>query len=61
MNGPTYQTFEALCKNMFGGDITVQKFGEQLTKALQSSIPTYFAQMGWKSDAYLTPEKDPSL
>ncbi len=61
MNGPAYQTFEALCKNMFNGDITVENFGAQLTKALQNSIPTYFKQLGWQSDAYLTPEKDPSL
>ena len=61
MNGPTYQTFEALCKNMFNGDITVQKFGEQLTKAFQNDIPDYFKQLGWKSDAYLTPEMDPNL
>lgn len=61
MNGSSYQMFEALCKNVFNGDITVAKFGEQLTKAFQSDIPTYFTQMGWKSDAYLTPEKDPRL
>ena len=62
MNGPTYQTFEALCKNMFNGDITVQKkFGEQLTKAFQNDIPDCFKQLGWKSDAYLTPEMDPNL
>ena len=61
MNGSSYQMFEALCKNVFNGDITVVRFGEQLTKAFQNDIPTYFTQMGWKSDAYLTPEKDPKL
>ena len=61
MNGSSYQMFEALCKNVFNGDITVARFGEQLTKAFQNDIPTYFTQMGWKSDAYLTPEKDPRL
>lgn len=61
MNGSSYQMFEALCKNVFNGDITVARFGEQLTKAFQNDIPTYFTQMGWKSDAYLTPEKDPKL
>lgn len=61
MNGSSYQMFEALCKNVFNGDITVVRFGEQLTKAFQNDIPTYFTQMGWKSDAYLTPEKDPRL
>ena len=61
MNGSSYQMFEALCKNVFNGDITVVRFGEQLTKAFQNDIPTYFMQMGWKSDAYLTPEKDPKL
>ena len=48
-------------QNVFNGDITVVRFGEQLTKAFQNDIPTYFTQMGWKSDAYLTPEKDPKL
>ena len=61
MNGSSYQMFEALCKNVFNGDITVARFGEQLTKAFQNDIPTYFTPMGWKSDAYLTPEKDPRL
>lgn len=61
MNGSSYQMFEALCKNVFNGDITVARFGEQLTKAFQNDIPTYFTQMGWKSDAYQTPEKDPRL
>ena len=61
MNGSSYQMFEALCKNVFNGDITVARFGEQLTKAFQNDIPTYFTQMGWKSDAYLTPEKDSRL
>lgn len=61
MNGSSYQMFEALCKNVFNGDITVARFAEQLTRAFQNDIPTYFTQMGWKSDAYLTPEKDPRL
>ena len=61
MNGSSYQTFEMLCKQMFNEDITVSRFGEQLTRAFQTDLPSYFSQMGWKSDAYLTPEKDPRL
>ena len=61
MSGPCYQMFEALCKSMFGGELSVDSFGSQLTSASKKGVPTYFEQLGWRSDAYTTPYSDPNL
>ena len=61
MNGTVYQTFELLCRNYFSGASNVDSFASQFATALQQGIPNYLTQLGWRSDAYLTPERDPSL